>query len=63
MLIRLTSAPVSAHAPTTTSELPSYTGSQVKGERCGGRGLEVRVREDGSTVMDCADLTVVRSKE
>ena len=62
MLIRLTSAPVSAHAPTTTSELPSYTGSQVKGERRGGRGLEVRVSADGSAVFDCADLTVVNSK-
>ena len=62
VLIRLTSAPVSAQAPTITSESPSYTGSQVKGDRRGGRGLEVRVRADGSAVFVCVDLTVVSSK-
>ena len=62
MLIRLTSAPVSAHAPTITSESPSDTVSQVKGDWHGGRGLEARVSADGSAVFVCMDLTVVSSK-
>ena len=56
--MRLTSAPVSAQAPTTVAEEPNLTGNQVKGDLCGGRGFDVRL----SAEVICANFTVFNSK-
>ena len=60
--MRLTSAPVSAQAPTTVAEEPNLTGNQVKGDLRGGRGFDVRLSAEGSAAVICAYLTVINSK-